>query len=233
MNICIIPARGGSKRIPKKNIKEFRGKPIIKWSIEAAISSKCFQRVIISTDCDEIAKIALESGAEVPFMRPSELSNDFCSTRKVIEHGISWLDNKNQVFDYVCCLYATAPFVISQDIREGFNLINNVKKNHFLFTCTKFEYPIQRALFKSKNGLLKMFNPENYEKRSQDFEETYHDAGQFYIGSKNAWLQNENILEGGTPLVIPRWRVQDIDSLEDWIRAENLHKVVFNKMFNI
>ena len=227
MNICIIPARGGSKRIPKKNIKEFRGKPMIKWSIEAAISSNCFNRIIVSTDCDDIANIAIESGAEVPFRRPSELSNDFCSTREVIEHSISWLAKKNELFDYVCCLYATAPFVTFQDIKEGFNLIHNVKDNHFLFTCTTFEYPIQRALFISKNGLLKMINPENYSKRSQDLKETYHDAGQFYIGSRNAWLQNQNILEDGTPLVIPRWRVQDIDTFEDWIRAENLHKLIF------
>ena len=228
MNICIIPARGGSKRIPKKNIKFFRGAPMIEWSINAAIKSKCFDRIIVSTDDDEIAKISIKAGADVPFMRPHELSNDFASTREVIEHAIRWLSQESIKIKFVCCLYATAPFVLYEDIIKGFQKIRNIKDNNFLFTCTSFEYPIQRALKISKNGFSKMILPQNYPKRSQDLEETYHDAGQFYIGSKNAWLYNDNLFENGSPLLLPRWRVQDIDTVEDWIRAENMHKLIFN-----
>tara|TARA_Y100000589_G_C27193365_1_gene645715 strand:+ start:3485 stop:4177 length:693 start_codon:yes stop_codon:yes gene_type:complete len=229
MNICIIPARGGSKRIPKKNIKLFRGAPMIEWSITAAIKSKCFDKIIVSTDDDEIAQISSEAGADVPFVRPNELANDFASTREVIEHAIRWLNQENIKIKFVCCLYATAPFVLYEDIQKGFQIIKNIKENHFLFTCTTFEYPIQRALSISKKGFSKMILPQYYAKRSQDLEETYHDAGQFYIGSKDAWLYNDNFFENGSPLLLPRWRVQDIDTVEDWIRAENMHKLIFNK----
>ena len=229
MNICIIPARGGSKRIPKKNIKIFRGDPMIKWSIKAAIKSKCFDRIIVSTDDEEIAKVSLDFGAEVPFKRPNELANDFATTREVIDHSIRWLNQKHTKITFVCCLYATAPFVFYEDIQKGFELIRNIKENHFLFTCTSFEYPIQRALSISKNGESKMISPENYSKRSQDLVEAYHDAGQFYIGSQNAWLYNNNFFENGFPLLLPRWRVQDIDTVEDWIRAEKMHKLIFNE----
>ena len=201
---------------------------MISWSIRAAHQSECFDKIIVSTDDDEIAEISRKEGAETPFKRPSEIANDYASTREVIEHSVKWLIANNIKHKYICCLYATAPFVMHKDIKKGFELMGKTKDDNFVFTCTSFEYPIQRALSINSNGISKMIIPENYPKRSQDLEETYHDAGQFYIGSRKAWLENDNFFENGTPLIIPRWRVQDIDTMEDWIRAENIHKLIFN-----
>ena len=226
MNICIIPARGGSKRIPRKNIKNFCGKPIISWSIEAALNCKCFSRVIVSTDDDEIAEISKRYGAEVPFKRSESLSDDYTGTLAVIKNAINWLEENNEKVDFICCLYPTAPFIEVNYLEEGFKkLIEN--NASYSISVTSFSYPIQRAFKLTKNERLKMFFPENMNKRSQDLEKSFHDAGQFYWGKRAAWLKEEGILDQNTvPIYIPRYKVQDIDNEEDWIQAER----IFNKL---
>ena len=226
MNIAIIPARGGSKRIPRKNIKLFFGKPMIAWSIEAAKASGCFDRIVVSTDDDEIAEIAKRYGAEVPFMRPAELSNDFAGTTPVVKHAIETLLAQGGTLNDVCCIYATAPFVTAEDIRQAFEKLvaNNC---NYVFSATSFPFPIQRALKVSERGYVEMFQPENFAKRSQDLEESFHDAGQFYWGTVKAWV-DESLIFGHNSMahILPRYRVQDIDTPEDWLRAEMLFKAL-------
>ena len=226
MNIAIIPARGGSKRIPRKNIKLFFGKPMIAWSIEAAKASGCFDRIVVSTDDDEIADIAKRYGAEVPFMRPAELSNDFAGTTPVVKHAIETLLAQGGTLNDVCCIYATAPFVTAEDIRQAFEKLvaNNC---NYVFSATSFPFPIQRALKVSERGYVEMFQPENFAKRSQDLEESFHDAGQFYWGTVKAWV-DESLIFGHNSMahILPRYRVQDIDTPEDWLRAEMLFKAL-------
>jgi N-acylneuraminate cytidylyltransferase len=224
--VAIIPARGGSKRIPGKNIKEFCGKPMIAWSIEAAKASGCFEKIIVSTDDHDIADVARQWGADVPFMRPAILSDDYTGTLPVIHHAVEWFQNHEFALDYVCCLYATAPFVRSEDLHLG---LQSILKNRssFAFSVTSFAFPIQRAIRINKDGRVAMFNPENFQTRSQDLDEAWHDAGQFYWGTVNAWLEEEPIFgENSTPVRLPRHRVQDIDSPEDWVRAEWLFKAM-------
>ncbi len=223
MNICIIPARGGSKRISRKNIKDFFGKPIIAYSIKAALESKCFNQVIVSTDDAEIAEVAKCFGAEVLFIRPKELSDDFTGTNDVVKHAINWFSEHNIDIDYACCVYATAPFVKPKYLREGFKNLQNSDKL-FAFSVTSFAFPIQRAI-KITNDEISMFNPQYLMTRSQDLEDAYHDAGQFYWGKAQAFLDDEVIFsEKSIPVVLPRYLVQDIDTLEDWHRAELMYK---------
>ena len=222
MRLAVIPARGGSKRIPHKNIKKFCGKPIIAWSIEAALKSGCFNRVIVSTDDEKIAKVARQHGAEVPFYRPLELSNDYIGTIPVVHHAIDWYLQKEVKFEQVCCIYATAPFVSPLDLREGLTILQNSECD-YVFSVTRYPFPIQRAIKISDNGRVKMFQPEHFSTRSQDLEEAYHDAGQFYWGTAQAWREERIVFsEGAIPYILPHYRVQDIDTLEDWVRAENL-----------
>ena len=226
MNICVIPARGGSKRILRKNIKDFLGKPIIAYSIEVALKSNCFDKVIVSTDDDEIAVIAKKYGAKVPFIRPNELSNDYAGTIPVIKHAIEWLENNNNTIDNVCCLYATAPFIQSRTISQAFQQFQESKAN-YCFSVTSFAFPIQRAIKLTEENRVNMFFPENFEIRSQDLEEAYHDAGQFYWGKAQAFKDGLSIFsEVSSPYILPRYLVQDIDSTEDWIRAEAMYKVL-------
>ena len=220
MNLCVIPARGGSKRIPRKNIKEFCGKPMIAWSIEAAKASDCFDRIIVSTDAEEIAEVAKSYGAEVPFMRPAELADDYAGTTEVVRHSVESLATVDQEFSAVCCLYATAPFVQSSDIAEGLARLNNGDWA-YCFTATTFSAPILRSFHQAKSGGLNMFFPEYFEKRSQDLPAALHDAAQFYWGTPKAWVQQLRIFDHhSTALILPRWRVQDIDTQEDWVHAE-------------
>lgn len=220
MRLAVIPARGGSKRIPRKNIKEFCGKPIIAWSIETAIKSGCFDRVIVSTDDEEIANIARKWGAEVPFVRPKELSDDYVGTTAVVRHAIEWFNNQGVVFEYVCCIYATAPFIKEEDIQQGFEILKNCG-SYYTFTVTSYPFPIQRAVKITNNGRLEMFQPEHSTTRSQDLEEAYHDAGQFYWGISEAWIEEQTLFSHqAAPIILPRHRVQDIDTYEDWVRAE-------------
>jgi pseudaminic acid cytidylyltransferase len=226
MNICMIPARGGSKRIPRKNIKEFNGKPIIAYSIEAALKSNCFDRVIVSTDDDEISEVARKYGAQVPFTRPDELSNDYAGTIPVVKHTIEWLEDQNNTIDNVCCLYATAPFIQSQTISKAFQQLLE-SETDYCFSVTSFAFPIQRAIKIVQRNKISMFNPEHFNTRSQDLEESYHDAGQFYWGKAQAFKDELPIFtEVATPYILPRYLVQDIDTLEDWIRAETMYRVL-------
>ncbi len=226
MKIAVIPARGGSKRIPRKNIKEFCGKPMIAYSIEAALQSGCFDKVIVSTDDTEIAKVARRYGAEVPFIRPAELSNDYTGTIPVIRHAVEWCMQQGIDPQLVCCLYATAPFVTPKYLQQGLQQIIEQDAD-YAFTVTSYAFPIQRAIKISPQLGIEMFDPDSFNTRSQDLEEAWHDAGQFYWGKAEAWL-SEKIIFGpeSTPVILPRHRVQDIDTFEDWDRAEWLFKAM-------
>ena len=220
MRVAIIPARGGSKRIPRKNIKDFRGKPMIAWSIEAAKASACFDKIIVSTDDDEIAEVARIYGAEVPFIRPDHLSDDVTGTIPVMRHAIQWLELNLDRVDYACCIYATAPFLSPRDLQAGLELINK-SRYCYVFPVTSYAFPIQRAVRVSEHGCVAMFNPEQFQTRSQDLEEAWHDAGQFYWGTTKAWTEELPIFNAHSYVMkIPRWRVQDIDTPDDWISAE-------------
>jgi N-acylneuraminate cytidylyltransferase len=224
VNVAIIPARGGSKRIPRKNIKDFHGKPIIAYSIEAAIESKCFDRVIVSTDDQEIAQVAIDYGAEVPFMRDESISDDYATTSDVIVNAVDELQMKDT--DLVCCLYATAPFVRCSDLVEGYDLLNKNSLD-YVFSATEYPFPIQRAFKLNSNKCVEMFQPEHLNTRSQDLELAYHDAGQFYWGIVEAFRLGKPIFANcSKPLILPRKRVQDIDTPEDWEFAEAMFKVV-------
>jgi N-acylneuraminate cytidylyltransferase len=224
--VAIIPARGGSKRIPRKNIKAFHGKPMIAWSIEAATASGCFDKVIVSTDDAEIADVAREWGATVPFMRPPELSDDYAGTLPVIRHAVEWLSEHGAVVDYACCLYATAPFVSSGDLRRGWQLIQQSKCS-YAFSVTSYAFPIQRAIRIGKDGAVEMFDPAAFSSRSQDLEPAWHDAGQFYWGRPETWRAQRPIFTPAARVVqLPRHRVQDIDEPEDWLRAELMFRAL-------
>lgn len=221
MRVAIIPARGGSKRIPGKNIKLFCGKPMIAWSIEAALKSKCFDRVIVSTDDADIAAVAREWGAETPFYRPATLSDDFASTRAVMIHALQWIEANNSSIDIACCLYATAPFVTADKLRMALRILEE-SSAQFCFTVVKYSYPIQRAL-KLVDGRVEMFNPELRSARSQDLEASYHDAGQFYLGYRDAFINDlPTFSKHSTPLIVPHTEAQDIDEPEDWVLAKIL-----------
>lgn len=226
MKIAVIPARGGSKRIPRKNIKDFCGKPMIAWSIETAFQSGCFDKVIVSTDDSEIAAVAKKYGAEVPFMRPKELANDYAGTIPVIAHAAQWLLERDNDVKYACCIYATAPFIEPSDLQKSLQLLLASNANYSL-SVTSFPYPIQRAIRLSKNNSLEMFYPEHFHTRSQDLEEAWHDAGQLYWGRVEAWLQQKQIFdEHSIAYKIPRMRAQDIDTPEDWEKAELMFKAL-------
>ena len=226
--ICIIPARSGSKRIKNKNIKLFFGKPIIYYSIKAAIRSKCFSDVFVSTDSIRIKKISEKYGAKVKFLRPKNLSGDRINTRPVISHAIKKLFPQKIKPKYICYMSSTCPFVSVKDIREGFKLIK--KKNiNFAFTVSTFSYPLQRAL-KLKNNRISMLNTKFRNSRSQDLEIFYHDAGQFYWAKTNAVLKNLNTFDvHSMPILVDRFRAIDIDTPEDWKFAELMGKYLIKK----
>lgn len=220
MKIAVIPARGGSKRIPRKNIRPFGGKPMIAWSIEAALASGCFDRVIVSTDDEEIADVARRYGAEVPYMRPPELSDDHTGTIPVIAHAILAAQQEGSAATAVCCIYATAPFVRPEDLVEGLDLLERTGCD-YAFSVTSYASPIQRAIRVTAANRVEMFWPEQFSTRSQDLEPAYHDAAQFYWGRPLAWMAGKPIFSpDSVPFILPRARVQDIDTPEDWQRAE-------------
>ena len=224
MKLCVIPARGGSKRIPRKNIRPFMGKPLIGYSIETTIQSGLFDRVIVSTDDNEIAQVAKEFGAEVPFIRPKELSDDFTTTNAVVKHAIQWYKDKGKPVDYVCCVYATAPFLNMSYLKKGLEQLISSEKS-YAFSVTSFAFPIQRALRITSEGCVEAIWPENIYKRSQDLDEAYHDAGQFYWGRSEAFLDDVVTFSSASiPVILPRHLVQDIDTLEDWHRAELMYR---------
>lgn len=223
MSLCVIPARGGSKRIPRKNVKPFHGKPMIAWSIAAAIESGAFEHVIVSTDDAEIAEVAVAAGAQVPFMRPHDLSDDHTGTAPVIAHALAQAEEIWGVQEMVCCLYAAAPFVQAGDIAAARARLDQDPDAQFAMPVTSFPFPIQRGVRMQSSGRIEMFQPEHALTRSQDLEEAYHDVGQFYWGRRAAWMSGAPIIGPQTAaIVIPRFRAQDIDTPEDWDLAERL-----------
>lgn len=229
MNVAMIPARGGSKRIPRKNIKSFLGKPIIAYSIEAAKAAGCFDKIIVSTDDEEIAAVARKYGAETPFIRPENISDDYATTVDVINHSINWFLTNNVSVENICCIYATAPFVEAVDLQQGLSALQDSGFS-FAFSATSYAFPIQRAIKVDESGAVEMFHSEYLNTRSQDLEEAYHDAGQFYWGRAQAFLDRKPIFSPEAFAVqLPRKRVQDIDTPEDWEAAEIAFKLLAEK----
>jgi pseudaminic acid cytidylyltransferase len=223
MSLCVIPARGGSKRIPRKNIRPFHGRPMIGWSIDAARASGLFSRIVVSTDDDEIAAVAQAEGADVPFRRPADLAGDHAATVPVIAHAVRALGLPNDA--PVCCLYATAPFVRGTELAEGASLLTAGAT--FAMAVTPFDYPVQRALRRSPNGTVEMMDPAQMQVRSQDLEPAWHDAGQFYWAHAGTWIAGLPVFgPGAKGVALPSYRVVDIDTPEDWARAEALFLVL-------
>ena len=224
--VAVIPARGGSKRIPRKNIRLFHGRPMLAWTIAAARASNLFDRIVVSTDDQEIARVANEHGAETPFMRPAELADDHTTTLAVIRHAIGALGGGA---DYVCCLYATAPLLRPRYLREGFEALAARPDKSFAFSVTRYPFPVQRAVRIDADGAIEAYYPQYRETRSQDLEEAYHDAGQFYWGRADAWRRGDAMFsDRSLPVILPRRLVQDIDTPEDWKIAERLFELELN-----
>ena len=227
--IAIIPARGGSKRIPKKNIKSFLGKPIIAYSIEAALKSELFAEVMVSTDSEEIVDVAKQYGAAVPFFRSGKTSDDYATIADVIEEVILRYEQQNLFFDVICCILPTAPFITVHKLIEGLNLLEK-KKYDSVTPVIKFSYPIQRALQLDEKNRLSMISPENLNKRSQDLVPSYHDSGQFYWGRTESFLRERTFfMENGGAVVISENEGQDIDTPEDWLLAELKYKLLHDQ----
>ena len=217
MNLAIIPARSGSKRIPNKNIKLFFGKPIIYYPINLALKSRIFDKVIVSTDSKKIKKIAEKYGAELPFIRPKSLSNDFASTSSVIKHAINWFSKKNYKIKNVCCIYPVSPLLKKKHIIEGYKKIKT-KKWNFAFSACKHSKPIHRSFIFDKKLGVSMLMPKYFKFRSQELNETFFDAGNFYWGKKKSWLKTNPFFfsKKNTIVSIPEAFVQDVDTLKDW-----------------
>ena len=228
MNIAIIPARSGSKRIYRKNIKVFCGKPMIAYAITAAKDSGLFDHIVVSTDDEEIARIANEWGAKTPFIRPVELASDYTETVPVIAHAVKACRALGWQFDKVCCIYPSVPFIQIDDLTGSLVRLSESNAD-YCFPITEYSSAIQRALKRMSNGELQPFYAEFERTRTQDLEPAYYDAGQFYWGKADAWLSSSNIHSGGLGYVIPNWRVVDIDTPEDWKRAELIYRSIINK----
>jgi pseudaminic acid cytidylyltransferase len=224
--VAIIPARGGSKRIPNKNIKLFACQPIISYSIRVAQETGLFDRVIVSTDSPEIAAIAREYGAEVPFFRPAELASDFAGTAEVVCHAIEWLAQDGKRPEFICCIYATAPFIQASHLKQGYDKLVSTDATT-VFSVTTYPYPIYRSLKITEKGGIEMIWPEYENIRSQDLSEAYHDAGQFYWANTNKFLKRKSLFaKDSLPVILPRYLVQDIDNAEDWETAEMMYAVL-------
>ncbi|WP_374537402.1 pseudaminic acid cytidylyltransferase [Chitinimonas taiwanensis] len=225
--VAIIPARGGSKRIPRKNVKPFHGKPMLAYSIAAAKASGLFDRVVLSTDDDEIMVLARELGAEVPFTRPAKLADDHTTTVAVIQHAVQALQEAGEPVSMACCIYSTAPFVQPRYLREGLEILSTRPDKSYAFSVTTFSFPVQRAIRLDHAGCIDALYPQYRNTRSQDLDETYHDAGQFYWGRAEAWLRGDILFSAAAlPVVLPRYLVQDIDTPEDWHRAELMYSAL-------
>lgn len=230
MNIAIIPARGGSKRIPRKNIKLFIQKPIIAYSIIAAINSKIFDKIIVSTEDDEIAEVSKKYGAEIPFIRPTNLADDHTPTIDVINHSIRHLKKNNLKPELVCCIYPTAPFINIKDIINGYEKIKNYQWS-FVFSAAETPTQIFRSFENNFKEGIKMFFPNNYFKRTQDLPKAYFDAGQFYWGRTSSWLEKKEIFNEKSSIIeIPRWKAQDIDTIKDWKNAEIIMENLYDNL---
>lgn len=225
MNIAIIPARSGSKRIPGKNIKKFSGKPMIEWPINAALKANIFDKIIVSTDSEDIAKIALAAGAEVPFIRPSFLADDYTPTAPVLLHALDFLEAEGNRYTDICCIYTTTPFLSALDLRRGLDEMRKYKAPASV-SVTTYDFPVLRAFKVEKRGEIAFNWPEYELARSQDLPEFYHDAGQFYWLDAKAFRKSGKLLmPGARPVVLPRKRVIDLDTQEDWEVAELMAKV--------
>lgn len=219
-NLAIIPARGGSKRIPRKNIRDFLGKPIITYSIETALASSIFEEVMVSTDDEEIAEVAKKYGASVPFMRSKENADDHATTVDVLLEVLNKYKEENKHFDNGCCIYPTAPLLKSTYLEKGYSkLIDEAFST--VFPVVEFSYPIQRSLKINEKGKAEMFWPQHLESRSQDLPKAYHDAGQFYWFNVEDLLKEKKLFSKNSgAIILPHSRVQDIDTEEDWKLAE-------------
>ena len=227
MRVCIIPARGGSKRIPRKNIKDFLGRPIISYPIETAIRSGLFDEVIVSTDDEEIANVAMEHGAKIPFLRPKELADDFTGTVPVIAHAIKELEKNYDEVEIACCVYPTSVFLSVEALLNGFLALNSSPLNEYSFSAVSFEAPIFRSFRILDGGGVEMFFPENFSKRSQDLPEAYRDGAQFYFGRRDAFCSQLPIFgENSIAVKLDRKLAVDIDTPEDWETAELIYKAL-------
>jgi N-acylneuraminate cytidylyltransferase len=226
LKLAVIPARGGSKRIPRKNIRDFCGQPMVAWSIRAALDSGCFDHVLVSTDDEEIARVALDAGAEVPFRRPDELSGDFTPTNEVVTHAVGHYEAAGARVERVACIYATAPFLTADVVRQGMAACLRPGAD-FAAVVTHYRFPIQRALGADANGMLRMREPQHIASRSQDLEMFYHDAGQFYCGAPAGFARFRSVFEGVVaPVVVPPTQALDIDTSEDWDAAEIMFRQI-------
>ena len=224
-NLCIIPARGGSKRIPRKNIKTFLGKPIIAYSIEAALDSGIFDEVMVSTDDEEFAGIARKYGASVPFLRSEATANDYATTVDVLLEVIEQYKLRGKIFESICCLYSTAPFVTSDRLKEAYSKLSD--KIDACFTMVEYSYPIQRSLRINEEGQVEIKYPEYLKSRTQDLEKVYHDAGQFYFVKTDTLLNEKTVwCKRTAPLVLSELEVQDLDTLTDWKLAQMKYELV-------
>lgn len=231
MNIAIIPARGGSKRIPYKNIRKFCGKPMLVWSIETAMTSGLFEHIYVSTDDKTIAQVAGAAGAQI-IERPANLADNHTATQPVIAHAIGTLSERGLHPSAVCCIYATAPFITAKDLRAGLQPLDDPSVS-YSFAATRFNSPIQRAFFLDGSGRPQMFQPEHALTRSQDLVEAFHDAGQFYWAKPTTWASGMKIMGSDSrPVFLPPSRVQDIDDEEDWSRAEILFQTQIEKLID-
>jgi pseudaminic acid cytidylyltransferase len=226
VKIAVIPARGGSKRIPRKNIRMFCGKPVIAYSIAAAQQTGLFDRVVVSTDDEEIAAVAREFGATTPFIRPREIADDFTGTNAVVKHAVAWFNSQSNDVAHACCLYATAPLVQARFIAEGYEALCHSDAS-FAFSVTSYAFPIQRAVRITLDGRVDAIYPEHRMTRSQDLEHAYHDAGQFYWGTARAFLEDMPLFAPHSiGVILPRHLVQDIDTIEDWDQAELMYRAI-------
>lgn len=225
MKIAVIPARGGSKRIPRKNIKEFRGKPMIAWAVSIAQESGLFDQIVVSTDDDEIANVARQWGAVTPFMRPQVMADEHTPTVPVIAHAVKACADIGWITDYVCCIYPCVPFMQAGDLVAALELAR-LRDADFVYPVTEYAHPIQRAMRQLPSGKMEFFDPACEMVRTQDLEKSYHDAGQFYWGKSSAWLEQKKMHTDGLGMPIPNWRVVDIDSADDWYRAELVYQAI-------
>ncbi|MBK8972313.1 MAG: pseudaminic acid cytidylyltransferase [Hahellaceae bacterium] len=231
--IAIIPARGGSKRIPNKNIRSFNGKPMIAHAIETAKSTGLFDEIIVSTDSALIAEIAKQYGASVPFLRPAALSDDYTGTGAVIKHAITWLEERQYVFDRVCCIYPTCPLLTAALLKQGYERLSESPHLNFTFSVGFYRYPVLRALKLNEHGGVEMLFPQNVSARSQDLASIFHDAGQFYWGKTQAWKEGRPMFSDHTGIVeLPPYRVIDIDTEDDWKIAELYAALVHERKFD-
>lgn len=219
MIVAIIPARGGSKRIPRKNIKLFNGKPMICWAIEEAQKSKLFDYIFVSTDDNEIKKISEQYGAIVPFIRPIDISDDHTPTVPVISHAVKEIDTMFKKVDFACCIYPCSPLLLASDLIKSFDVLQSTGKN-YVYPIVEFPHSIFRSMRQLDDGKMEFIYPEYELTRTQDLEETFHDAGQFYWGKAEAWRNLKKMHSGGVGMKIPSYRTVDIDTEDDWKRAE-------------